>query len=295
MGFSLRGWICWTVFQQISLACITLSPQLTLVYLDHNSVMLSPAHRLLVRCAKLILKQMKICLPGANSVLQDCFEHTGWDMFREITTYGGSTNLEKYMTLVTSYISKWADDVTAFRTITTCLKQKPWMTEEVHRTCDTAFRSGCKHHRPLVMRPKNHTRPLQFAYHPNCSMHGALNSPFQLALIHLGNNNENAVHRLQSSAFNTIINQHMIGTIRLLDLNTPFCHWHLDFLTQRPQSGSGASSPITLHWAQKASAWLCAQPSAVHASDPRLRLTPSWYCIYILCIVSNPVSAVHCF
>ncbi|KAK3511316.1 hypothetical protein QTP70_000387 [Hemibagrus guttatus] len=39
-----------------------------------------------------------------------------------------------------------------------------------------------------------------------------------------------------SSAFNTIIPQHLIEKLSLLDLNTSLCNWILNFLTGRPQS-----------------------------------------------------------
>ncbi|XP_066512322.1 NACHT, LRR and PYD domains-containing protein 12-like [Hoplias malabaricus] len=38
-----------------------------------------------------------------------------------------------------------------------------------------------------------------------------------------------------SSAFNTIIPQHLIGKLNILGLKTPLCNWILDFLTGRPQ------------------------------------------------------------
>ncbi|KAI5607947.1 hypothetical protein C0J50_9724, partial [Silurus asotus] len=52
-----------------------------------------------------------------------------------------------------------------------------------------------------------------------------------------------------SSAFNTIIPQHLIEKLSLLGLNTPLCNWILDFLTERPQSvriGNSISSTTTL-------------------------------------------------
>ncbi|KAK3556547.1 hypothetical protein QTP70_009456 [Hemibagrus guttatus] len=52
-----------------------------------------------------------------------------------------------------------------------------------------------------------------------------------------------------SSAFNTIIPQHLIEKLSLLGLNTSFCNWILDFLTGRPQSvriGNSFSSITTL-------------------------------------------------
>ena len=52
-----------------------------------------------------------------------------------------------------------------------------------------------------------------------------------------------------SSAFNTIIPQHLIGKLNLLGLNTSLCNWILDFLTGRPQSvwiGNSISNTTTL-------------------------------------------------
>ncbi|KAK1788124.1 hypothetical protein P4O66_016581, partial [Electrophorus voltai] len=52
-----------------------------------------------------------------------------------------------------------------------------------------------------------------------------------------------------SSAFNTIVPQHLIGKLSLLGLNTSLCTWILDFLTGRTQSvriGSSTSNTTTL-------------------------------------------------
>ncbi|KAI5085415.1 hypothetical protein C0J45_23129 [Silurus meridionalis] len=113
-------------------------PRPYLGYSDHCSVMLIPAYRPLIRRSKPVLKQVKTWPEGATSALQDCFECTDWDMFREAATNGDSINLEKYTLSVTCYISKCVDDVTISKTITTAnvcalLKQR-----------ESAFRSGDK-------------------------------------------------------------------------------------------------------------------------------------------------------
>ncbi|KAK3523195.1 hypothetical protein QTP86_021749, partial [Hemibagrus guttatus] len=49
--------------------------------------------------------------------------------------------------------------------------------------------------------------------------------------------------------FNTVIPQHLIEKLKLLDLNTSLCNWILDFLTGRPQSvriGNSFSSTTTV-------------------------------------------------
>ncbi|KAK3517034.1 hypothetical protein QTP70_032526, partial [Hemibagrus guttatus] len=103
-------------------------PRTHLGYSDHISVMVIPACRLLVRRSKPVLKEVKTWLEGAISALQDCFECTDWNMFREAATNGDTTDLEEYMSSVISYISKCIDDVTISKSITTGSNQKSWMT-----------------------------------------------------------------------------------------------------------------------------------------------------------------------
>ncbi|KAK3565425.1 hypothetical protein QTP86_008245 [Hemibagrus guttatus] len=66
--------------------------------------MLIPAYRPLVRRSEPVLNQVKTWPAGAVSALQDSFECTDWDMFREAATNGDSINSEEYMSSVTSYI-----------------------------------------------------------------------------------------------------------------------------------------------------------------------------------------------
>ncbi|KAK3539575.1 hypothetical protein QTP70_010270 [Hemibagrus guttatus] len=123
-------------------------PSPRLHYSDHISVMLFPAYRPLVRRSKPVLKQVKTWLLVAISALQDCFECTDWDMFREAATNGDTTDLEEYTSSVTSkYISKCIDDVTISKSITTRSNQKQWMTAKVCvllKSRDSAFRAGDK-------------------------------------------------------------------------------------------------------------------------------------------------------
>ncbi|KAI4898623.1 hypothetical protein NFI96_006404 [Prochilodus magdalenae] len=93
--------------------------------------------------------------------------------------------------------------------------------------------------------------PLQFAYRPNRSTDDAISTTLHLALTHL-DNRDTYVRMLFidfSSAFNTIIPQHLIRKLNLLGLNTSLSNWILDFLTGRPQSvriGRNTSSTTTL-------------------------------------------------
>ncbi|KAI5619892.1 hypothetical protein C0J50_20542 [Silurus asotus] len=93
--------------------------------------------------------------------------------------------------------------------------------------------------------------PMQFAYRPNRSTDDAISTTLHLVLTHL-DKKDSYVKMLFidfSSAFNTIIPQHLIEKLRLLGLNTSLCNWILDFLTERPQSvriGNSISSTTTL-------------------------------------------------
>ncbi|KAK3575391.1 hypothetical protein QTP86_025793, partial [Hemibagrus guttatus] len=94
--------------------------------------------------------------------------------------------------------------------------------------------------------------PMQFAYHLNHSMDNAISTTLHLALTHM-DNRDTYVRMLFidfSSAFNTIIPQHLIEKLSLLDTNTSLCYWILDFLTGRPQSvriENSISSTTTLN------------------------------------------------
>ncbi|KAK3527139.1 hypothetical protein QTP86_013051 [Hemibagrus guttatus] len=76
-------------------------------------------------------------------------------------------------------------------------------------------------------------------------------STLHLALTHW-DNKDTYVRMLFidfSSAFNTIIPQHLIKKLSLLGTNTSLCNWILDFLTGRPQSvriGNSISSTTKL-------------------------------------------------
>ncbi len=122
-------------------------PRPHLRYSDHISVMLIPAYRPLLKLAKPVQKLITIWPENATSTLQDCFQCTDWNMFKEAATYNNHTDLQEYTETVTAYIKKCMDDVTVTKTITTRANQKPWMTAEVRgllKTRDEAFRSGDK-------------------------------------------------------------------------------------------------------------------------------------------------------
>ncbi len=61
----------------------------------------------------------------ATAALQDCFECTDWQMFKDAATQENHIDLEEYTSSVTSYISKCADDVVKIRTVKSFPNEKP--------------------------------------------------------------------------------------------------------------------------------------------------------------------------
>ncbi len=93
-----------------------------------TSVMLIPVYRPLLKLAKPVQKQITAWPDNATSAMQDCFQDTDWNMFKEVATYNNHTDLQEYTETVTAYIKNCIDDVTVTKTITTRANQKPRMT-----------------------------------------------------------------------------------------------------------------------------------------------------------------------
>lgn len=107
---------------------------------DHLALLLTPAYTPLRRKNKPSTKTIKTWPEGALSQLQDCFDHTAWDLFNQ-------SDLEEYTVTVLFYIKHCADTVAVEKHIRTFPNQKPWMSREVQillKKCDSAFRSGDK-------------------------------------------------------------------------------------------------------------------------------------------------------
>ncbi len=104
-----------------------------------------PAYRPLVKAIKPVHKQIQVWPEGSSEALQDCFDTTDWDMFKQAATYNNTTDLQEYSETVTAYITKCIDDVTVTKSITIRANQKPWLTGEVYRLLkarNAAFRAG---------------------------------------------------------------------------------------------------------------------------------------------------------
>ncbi len=73
---------------------------------DHITVMLMPAYRPLVKVIKPIHKEIQVWPEGSSEALQDCFDTTDWNMFKQAATYNNTTDLQEYTETVTAYITK---------------------------------------------------------------------------------------------------------------------------------------------------------------------------------------------
>ncbi len=112
---------------------------------DHISILLAPAYRPLLGRIRPTKKTITVWPNDAAHVLQDCFQCTDWQVFRDAATCEGEVDLEEYTSSVLGFISKCADDVVITRTVTCFPNQKPWLNAEVRallKSRDAAFRAG---------------------------------------------------------------------------------------------------------------------------------------------------------
>ncbi|KAK3550361.1 hypothetical protein QTP86_025133 [Hemibagrus guttatus] len=148
-------------------------------------------------------------------------------MFREAAINGDSINLEEYTTSVTSYIGKCIEYMTVSKTITTRSNQKP--DASVPDALNDFY--------------------ARFEAQNNVAARKTIPPPNDQCPNFFGIGFVRMLFLDFSSAFNTIIPQHLIEKLSLLGLNTSLCNWILDFLTGRPQSvriGNSLSSTTTL-------------------------------------------------
>ncbi|KAI3361548.1 hypothetical protein L3Q82_013696, partial [Scortum barcoo] len=86
-------------------------------------------------------RTVQVWTEEASSALQDCFECTDWEVFKE------GTDLDGYTSSVLSYLKFCTDAVLPTKTIKVFPNQKPWLNSTVKpllKACDSAYRSGDK-------------------------------------------------------------------------------------------------------------------------------------------------------
>ncbi|KAI3355625.1 hypothetical protein L3Q82_017914 [Scortum barcoo] len=108
---------------------------------DHISVNLIPAYKPLICRTRPTTRTVQVWTEEASSALQDCFECTDWEVFKE------GTDLDGYTSSVLSYLKFCTDAVLPTKTIKVFPNQKPWLDSTVKpllKACDAAYRSGDK-------------------------------------------------------------------------------------------------------------------------------------------------------
>jgi len=63
----------------------------------------------------------------SDAILQDCFDHVDWDMFRAAS----DDDIEAYSDTVMCFIRKCIEDVVPTKTIRIYPNQKPWINSDV--------------------------------------------------------------------------------------------------------------------------------------------------------------------
>ncbi len=94
---------------------------------DHSSVLLLPAYRQKLKREAPALRTIKCWLDQSDAILQDCFDHVDWDMFRAAS----DDDIEAYSDSVTCFIRKCIEDVVPTKTIRIYPNQKPWINSDV--------------------------------------------------------------------------------------------------------------------------------------------------------------------
>ncbi len=105
---------------------------------DHIALEMIPAYKPLICRARPTVKTVQVWSNEATSMLQDSFEHTDWDVFKE------GADLEEYTSAVLAYVHFCTDTVLPTKTIKAFPNQKPWLDSTVRmllKARDTAYRS----------------------------------------------------------------------------------------------------------------------------------------------------------
>ena len=108
---------------------------------DHSSILLLPAYRQKLKREAPALRTIQCWSDQSDAILQDCFDHVDWDMFRAAS----DDDIEAYSETVTCFIRKCVEDVVPTKTIHIYPNQKPWINSDVRAALSartSAFKSG---------------------------------------------------------------------------------------------------------------------------------------------------------
>ncbi|KAI3372494.1 hypothetical protein L3Q82_022695 [Scortum barcoo] len=101
---------------------------------DHISVNLIPAYKPLIYRTRPTTRTVQVWTEEVSSAIQDCFECTDWEVFKE------GTDLDGYTSSVLSHLKFCTDAVLPTKTIKVFPNQKPWLDSTVKpllKACDT--------------------------------------------------------------------------------------------------------------------------------------------------------------
>ncbi len=84
---------------------------------------LLPAYRQKLKWEAPALRTIQCWSDQSDAILQDCFDHVDWDMFRA----GSDDDIEAYSDSVTCFIRKCIEDVAPTKIICIYPNQKPWI------------------------------------------------------------------------------------------------------------------------------------------------------------------------
>ncbi|RXN30279.1 dynein heavy chain [Labeo rohita] len=93
---------------------------------DHRSILLLPVYRQKLKQEAPTLRTVHCWSDQSESMLQDCFNHTDWEMFRT-----AADNINEYTESVCGFIKKCVDDVVPSKTVKVYPNQKPWINRDV--------------------------------------------------------------------------------------------------------------------------------------------------------------------
>ncbi len=119
--------VCWTTATLPSGTHTNPLPRPPFGKSDHSSVLLLPAYRQKLKYEAPALRTIKCWSDQSDTILQDCFDHVDWDMFRTAS----DDDIEAYSDSVTSFIRKCIEDVVPTKIIHINPNQKLWINSDV--------------------------------------------------------------------------------------------------------------------------------------------------------------------
>ncbi len=102
---------------------------------DHAFVLFLPAYRQKLKSEAPALRTIQCWSDQSDAILQDCFDHMDWDMFRAAS----DDDIEGYSDSVTCFIRKCIEGIVPTKAIRIYPNQKPWIKSLVSLVSATAL------------------------------------------------------------------------------------------------------------------------------------------------------------